>query len=105
MVKSVENKMPGAESRVYQLHLGEKVPEIVYQFDSGDVIYPLNSHRGVLQNPVTASETNMKRWGLKVYKSLSRIDLYFDNYYWSLSEGNFFAAYQSKKHEIKISSN
>ena len=93
------------EGRVYQLHLGERVPEIVYQFDSDVIIYPLNSHRGVLQNPVTASGTNMKRGGLGVYKSLSRVDLYFDNNYWSLSEGTLFAAYREKRHEMKISSN
>ncbi len=97
--------MSRAEGRVYQLHLGEKIPEIVCQFNSGVVIYPLNSHRGVLQNPVTANETNRKKWGLTVYESLNRIDMYFYNHYWSLPEGTLFIAYRKKRHEIKISSN
>lgn len=95
--------MTGAEDRAYQLHLGEKVPEIVYRFNQGTVVYPWRSHRGVLRNPVTARETKMERNGLRVYESLSRIDLNFDDRYWSLPEGSLFAAYQKKRHEIKIS--
>ncbi len=96
--------MSGAEkNKAYQLHFGEPIPEIVYQFNRGTVIYPWGSHRGVLRNPVTARETKMKRYGLMVYESLSRVDLYFSNHYWSLPEGSLFAAYQKKRHEIRIS--
>ena len=95
--------MTRAESRAYQLHLGEPVPEIVYRFNKDTVIYPWGSHRGVLRNLVTARETKMERYGLRVYESLSRVDLYFDNRYWSLPEGSLFGAYQKKRHEIKIS--
>ncbi|MBI5123139.1 hypothetical protein HZA75_04755 [Candidatus Roizmanbacteria bacterium] len=95
--------MSGTEKRAYQLHLGEKVPEIVYRFNKATVIYPWGSHRGVLRNPVTARKTEMKRYGLMVYESLSRIDLYFSNRYWSLPEGTFFGAFSNKRHEIKIS--
>lgn len=97
--------MPGAEGRAYQLHLGEMTPETVYQFNSGIVIYPSNSYKGVLQNSVIARGTNLKRLGLRVYKSLNRIDLYFGHNFWSLPEGTLFAAYRKQRHEIKITSN
>lgn len=90
------------EAEAYQLHLGEKLPETVYRFDQGTVIYPLNSSRGTLRNSVTARERNMKRSGLKVYESLSRIDLFFDNRYRSMPEGTLFGAYQKKRHKVKI---
>ena len=48
--------MVKAESRVYQLHLGEPVPEIIYQFNQGTFIYPWGSHRGVLRNSVMARQ-------------------------------------------------
>jgi len=95
--------MPGVEGRAYQLHLEEKIPKTVYQFDVGTVIYPLRSGRGVIQHTITASETNQKKYGLIVYISLCRIDLYFDNHYWSLPEGSFFAAYKNRGRKMIIS--
>jgi hypothetical protein len=86
----------------YQLHLNEELPETVCHFKAGTVIYPLNSKRGVLQSYLIAQETSKKYQKLKIYKSLKRIDLYFDNHYWSLPEGTLFTAYSSKKYSIKL---
>lgn len=87
----------------YQLHLGETVPETLYQFYKDTVIYPLCSGRGNLRNPITAEEIQTKRGGLTVYRSLSRIDLYLDGHWWSLPEGSLFAAYSNERHKVTIS--
>jgi len=86
----------------YQLHLGEETPETLYRFSFGTVIYSISSHRGVLQKDVTAKLTGQKRNGLNVYKSLSRIDLYFDGNDWSLNEGTCFGAYSKKAKKVII---
>lgn len=90
------------EAEAFQPHLGEKLPETVYRFDRDTVIYPLYSSRGSLCNLVTARVTKMKKNGLKVYESLGRIDLYFNNHYWSIPERTLFGAYQNKRHKVKI---
>lgn len=94
--------MAKTEGKAYQLHLNEPIPEIVFRFDEGTVIYPWGSHRGMLRSPVMARATNMERNGLQVYKSLTRIDLYFSQSYWSLPEGTLFGAYSNKKHKVRI---
>ena len=92
--------MTGVETRAYQLHLGETVPETAYQFYGGTVIFPLYSSQGVLRNTITAEITQMRRGKLTVYKSLTRIDLYHGGF-WSLPEGAFFAAYRKNRHDMK----
>jgi hypothetical protein len=94
--------MPRKEGSPYQLRLGEKLPEIIYRFDVGTVIYPLHSHRGVLQAPIFAQKTKSKHNGLTVYESMTRVDLYFDGRFWSLPEGTLFGAYSKQAHKVKI---
>lgn len=94
--------MSRAEDRVYQLHLEEQLPEVVYQFNRGTIIFPLRGRRGVLQGPVTAERTKKKKWGLTVYRSLCPIDLYLSGHFWTLPEGSFFAAYSNYRHKMNI---
>jgi hypothetical protein len=91
------------EGSPYQLHLGEKIPETLYRFDKGTVIYPLDSRQGVLRDSIFAEKTDRKdRGGLIVYKSKTPIDLYFDRRFWSLPEGTLFGAYSKQAHKVKI---
>ena len=85
----------------YQLHLQEPTPETVFQFNSGTVIYPIGKGRGVLQHPITAMITT-RRGRYAVYKSLTRIDLYFNHYFWSLPENTLFEAHSSKRRKVTI---
>ena len=84
--------------RPYQLHLGEQVPETIYEFPTGTVIYPERSSRGVLIRPIYARKIK----GLTDYQALTRIDLYLDGRYWSLPERTLFEAYSKKAHKRKI---
>lgn len=88
--------------RPYQLHLDEQVPETIYEFFAGTVIYPERSSRGVLTRSIHARRTNGKIKGLTGYQALTRIDLYLNGRYWSLPEGTLFGAYSKKAHKRKI---
>lgn len=102
--------MVGSEMRVYQLHLGEKLPEpthrgeetpeTLYQFAAEVFIYPSGSSRGMLQNPVTAVAIKIRRGRYSIWESRSRIDLFFAGDYWSLVEGTRFEAL--KKFAVKL---
>jgi len=88
----------------YQLHLGEKIPETIFFFEAGVMIYPKGSKRGELRNGIFAEKIEgIKTYGLTSFKALQRLDLELNNRYWSLPEGTVFGAYakKAKKREIK----
>lgn len=93
---------PLMHEKVYQMYLEETVPETVFRFKEGTVIYPLNSSRGVLQEDIVAQKTTKKHWGLPVYVSRTNITLYLNNHYWTLRSGSEFAAYAKKAHKVNI---
>jgi len=45
----------------YQLHLGEQIPEILWFFKEGTMIWPEGSKRGVLRNGVYARKLEGKK--------------------------------------------
>lgn len=75
--------MSKTERPPYQFHLGEEIPRTIYYFDQGTVIYPLYYRRGSLRNGLYAEPTGIEVNGLTGFRSLGRIDLYFDGQYWS----------------------
>ena len=88
----------------YQLHLGEKIPETLWFFEEGTMIWPERSKRGVLRNGVYARKLEEKKVsGLTAFQAQNKLDLYLNGNYWSLPEGTIFGAYteNAKKRKIK----
>ncbi len=88
--------------KVYQLHLEETIPETVFRFSEGTVIYPLGSGRGVLQHDIVAKKTSRKHWDLPIYICQTNMTLYFNHRYWTLRSNSEFAAYARKAHKVNI---
>lgn len=87
---------------VYQLHLDETVPELVYRFDRNTTIYPLHSGSVILQSSVFAIKTERKRWGLKIFISQSPVAVFSKGHTWTMHEKSEFTAYSMKAHKVKI---
>jgi hypothetical protein len=75
--------------------------EQLVMFNTGTVIYPAHSSRGVLRAPLNARKLPGKIKGLSGYEASSRVDLYFKEHYWSLPSGTQFGAYASKAKKPK----
>jgi len=90
------------KKEIFKLRMNETLPDVVYEFSRGTVIYALPKNKCVLVNTVRAIRKSDTEGNKNLYKLLDTASLYCEKKYISLPPGSYFIAFSKTAKKINF---